>query len=179
MNILMIMNKIILSFILFFACFLNADSQIIPLVGTWEGTYTIQVPDPDSESMKDEQRKMIIRIKQYDDEYVVKVKTFPVMNPSDVKYWNDCNVTYSNEQQIKWNSYIWTSYEWDSSDKKNGQVIYCVEYIELCTVTMLKGERLNYVGSIHSVYKNRRGDVIGTHDTPSERITLYKQEEDW
>lgn len=172
------MRKLLLIGVSFFVSMTTAMAQESSLIGTWEGTYTIQIPDPNSEGMKDEQHKMIIRIKLYDEEYVVKVKTFPVKNPSDVKYWNDCNVTYSDEQQIKWSSYIWTSYDWDSSDKKNGQIIYCVEYIELCTVTMLKG-RLSYVGTMHSVYKNRQGDVIGTHDTPTERITLYKPEEDW
>lgn len=104
------MRKVLFVAMLCVLSTLRMYAQNSPFVGTWEGTYTIQYPDPDSESMKDEQRKIIIRIKQYDDEYVIKVKTFPVKDPSDVKYWNDCNITYSDEQQIKWNSYISTSY---------------------------------------------------------------------
>lgn len=171
------MKKIFWVFLLV-TCAIKVDAQESKLVGTWEGTYTIQIPDPNSEGMKDEQRKMIIRIKLYDEEYVVKVKSFPVKDPNDVKYWNDCNVSYSDEATIKWTSYIDTSYDWDSSDKKNGQIIKCVEYTEFCSVTVSKG-RLNFIGIMHSVYKNRNDDVIGTHDTPAWKVTLYKEDDDW
>ena len=157
---------------------INIVAQNHPLVGTWEGIVTYQLPDSESDGMKDYQHKLIIRINKYDKSYVVRAKNVSIDNPSNVKYWNDCNVYYSDEINIRWNSYMSTSYDWDVSDGKNGQTIYCADYSMICDVTFLNG-RINLIRYMHTDYKNRKGEIIGTHDNPIEKFSLYKQEEDW
>ena len=164
--------------ILLHLCFINIIAQTSSIVGTWEGTITMQIPDSESDGMKDFQSKIVLRITQYGEEYGVRVKNIPIDDPSKVYYWNDCRIIQSDKSEVKWSSHIRTSYDWDSSDRKNGRVIYCADYSWIYSASFYNG-RVNLVRYMHTDYKDQNGSLIGTHDNPSEKILLYKQDNDW
>lgn len=162
----------------FHLCIITMIAQTSPIVGTWEGTLTTQIPDKDSDGLTNSQSKIVVRITQYGEEYGVRVKNILVDDPSKVHYWSDCKIIHSGESEVKWSSHINTSYDWDNSDRKNGKVIYCADYSWICTASFSNG-RIIYIRHMHTDYKDQNGSIIGTHDNPSENILLYKQENDW
>ena len=104
---------------LFFVFVTTAFCQNCELCGTWQGTYSITVPDPEPDGgLIDENMKMFVRIKSHGEDLSVRVKVLPANNPNETKYWNDCEVTSQSTTIINWTSYISTSYDWDDSDKK-------------------------------------------------------------
>ena len=61
----------------------------------------------------------------------------------------------------------------------NGQTVHSADYSYKCSVEYNKG-KLNYSYYMHTIYRNKSGSVIGTHDTPVLGNTyLYKEELDW
>lgn len=148
-----------------------------PWVGTWEGVETITVPDKNSDGYIDFQKKIVVRISKYGDTYGVRVKEISVSNPSDMKYWNDCKVTYSDNSTIKYQSYIQTSYDWDST-YKNGSKVYSAVYTWVVSALYSNG-RITLEKFIHTDYKDKNGSFIGTQDTRPKKLSLYKQESDW
>lgn len=159
-------------------CIISAMSihaQNSPLIGTWEGTLTMEIPD--TEGMKDYQYKTIIRIKQYDDEFIVRMKHVPTEEPSKVRYFDNSTVISSSSKSISWN--CGSSRSYDCGYVVNGQTVYCADFSYNCSVQFDKG-RLLFQYYMHTIYNNKSGKVIGTHDTPILGKTyLYKQEEDW
>lgn len=154
-------------------------AQDCNLCGTWEGVYKILVPDPNPEGdVLEESQKMVLRIKIYGDDATIRVKSIPIKDPSNVKYWSDCIVSYYDGNTIKWSSYNSTSYDWNNSDRKNGKIIYCAEYTWIGSATFSNG-CLRFSYYMHSSYKDKNGNEIGTHDTPTKHLTMYKDEGDW
>lgn len=174
MNTLVIMNRMnkIFFCIISLFCLTTAMAQESPFVGTWEGTYTIPIDDT-----KNEQRKVVVRINKYENDYVVRMKTMSAEDPSKVKYWDNLNVTNSSPTSLSWNFGSATSY--DCGYVVNGQIVYSADFSYNCIVIFNNG-RLSYSYSMHTVYKNRNGSVIGTHDTPTLAKTyLYKEDGNW
>lgn len=174
------MKKGLLLAILCFMCIIGTYAQDSPFVGTWEGTVTSELPDPNSDGTIEHQYKLVVKITQYDDDYGIRMKSVSIEDPSKVyKRFDNCDVIYYDDNTIKWKYLNSTSYDWDSSDRKNGDVIYCAVYAYYYTATYSKG-RLTVVNSCHTDYKNRSGKIIGTHDhTIPEVFNLYKQEDNW
>lgn len=146
------------------------------IVGTWEGIETELLPDENSDGLRDYQFKLVVRITKYDDEYGVRVKEIPIDNTSNVRYWNDCKVTYSDESTINWFSYKGSSYDWDTVRK--GRRIDSCDCYWIVSATYSNG-KLSITKHLHFDYKDKSGDVIDTHDSPPQRNTLYRQENDW
>ena len=74
-----------LSIYLFICLFsMNMVAQISPLVGTWEGTLSMEIPDPNSDGMRNWQTKIVIRIKQYGEDFMIRMKHVAVEDPSKV-----------------------------------------------------------------------------------------------
>ncbi len=172
------MMKRLINIIIFNLCFITVIAQTSPIVGTWEGIYTFQVPDKDSDELMSSQSKIVVRITQYGEAYGIRVKNIPVDNASKVHYWNDCKIIRAGASEVKWSSFIRTSYDWDGSYRKNGRVIYCADYSWICTAFFSNG-RINFVIHMHTDYKDQNGSIIGIHDNPSKSFLLYKQENDW
>ena len=156
---------------------MGANAQDSPLVGTWEGTYTVQFPYSDSDEMKSYQTKVVVRINHYDNDYAVRMKTMSVEEPSKVKYWDNLTITSSSPTSLSWNYFSTTSY--DCGYVVNGQVVYRADYSYNCNV-IYKNGRLSYSDSMHTIYYNSNGSIIGTHDTPTLGKTfLYKEDGNW
>lgn len=166
--------------ILLVTCAIKASAQESKLVGTWEGTVTSEIPDPNSDGMIEHQYKLVVKITKYDDDFGIRMKSVSIEDPSKIyRRFDNCDVIYHDENTIKWKYYSSTSYDWDSSDRKNGDIIYCAVYTYYYTATYSKG-RLTVVDSCHTDYKNRSGRIIGTHDyTIPGSFALYKPENDW
>ena len=168
-------RKVLLLMLMCMLSVMSIHAQESPLVGTWEGTYTAH--DPDKEEA--EQFKLIIRIKQYDNEYVVKVKTCSIEDPSKAPlYWDDCNVIFSNESTIIWDSVNLNINSSDNTYKIDGQIVTCLEYHELCTVKYKTG-RLLFEKNLYNLCKNREGNIFKDIKDYSWKVTLYKDEEGW
>lgn len=164
-------------FIFTLLCFINVMAQDLPLAGTWEGTLSMPIPDANSDGMRGWQYKVIIRIKQYDENYVVRMKHVPVEEPSKVKYFDNITVLNASPTSLAWSCDTGESYDCDWN--ANGQAVDKTEYSYRCCVEYSKG-RLLYSYYMHSIYKSKNGRIIGTHDTPLLGKThLYKEEADW
>ena len=158
--------------------FVSAQNNQCVMCGTWEGIYTFPMPASAPEGgFEDVQFKRIIRIEQYGTDYIVRVKDMPISNPTDVHYWNECYVTYSDDEKIDCSSYVSTDYDWDNT-KKNGKVISSAKY-EFIFSLLFKAGRIAYVGHLHTTYMDVNGAVICTHDNPTERIPLYNEDDNW
>lgn len=142
-----------------------------PWVGTWEGIESILGPDGDF------QNKTIVRISKHGDDYDVRVKLFSIDNPSKVKYWNDCIITYCDKSTMKWYSYASTSFDWDNT-YENGEKVYSAIYTWKVSATNING-RITLEKKLHVDYRNKNNSIIGGWDMPSSQITLRKQESDW
>lgn len=172
------MKKIIV-LTLFCVFVTTAFCQNCGLCGTWQGTYSLPVPDPDPDGdIIDLNMKMFVRIKKRGEDLSVRVKAYPANNPSEISYWNDCDVTSQSTTSINWSSYVRTSYDWNNSDKKNGITIYKVSYWRVCSAQLQRGN-LVMTYYLFSRYFDRQENIIGTHSTPTKRITLYQEDEDW
>ena len=169
------MKKLLLISLMLFSFPFALKAQNSPLVGTWEGTQTQQVPDPNSDGLKEIQVKWVVRINQYDNDFVVRMKTVPSDN-SSVTYYDNNTIIESNSTLLSWSSYKTTDY--DCGYIKNGQVVNSTEYFLQCRVSFNNG-RLKFTYYMHSIYKNKSGSILGTHDTPSGDIYLYKKDSDW
>lgn len=148
------------------------------MCGTWNGTYSITFPDPNLDELVDEVRKIIIRIKQYGDDISVRVKNYPVKDPSNVHYWNDCKITNVSENAISFSSFVRDSFDWDSSDRKNGRIINKASYWNICTLSYEKG-KLILSEHLYTEYYAKNGDIIGTHNSPISSVSLYQDDDDW
>ena len=142
-----------------------------PWVGTWEGVETIHGFDGDF------QNKFIVRINKFGDDYGVRVKLIPLDNPSKVKYWNDCKVTYSDNSSIEWKSFIETNYDFDST-YKNGRKVYSADYTWVVSALYSNG-RIVLEKFLHVDLKDKNGSIIDKQNTRPEKLSLYKQESDW
>ena len=140
--------------------------------GDWVGTFTMAVPDPYSDGMKDERVKMYIRINKMDSEYIVRIKT---QSPgSDMNYWPTCENVSRHGNSLSFTVDIRYNYDWDASDKKNGQRIKYTHYVFCSSVSVEKGV-LHYKDYMNTTYYGNSGK-IGEHNTPVRNITLYKDD---
>lgn len=95
--------------------------------GDWVGTFTMTVPDPDSDGMKDERVKMYIRINKMDSGYTVRIKT---QSPgSDMNYWPTCENVSRQGNSLYFIMDRGENYDWEANDKKNGQRIRRSHYV--------------------------------------------------
>lgn len=148
------------------------------MCGTWIGTYSFPLPDPDPDGdIVNENYKMFVRVKQYGNNYSIRVKTFPIKETDNIKYWNDCEVTAVSEDVISFSSFVRDSYDWSNSDRKNGRVISKTSYWNICTLTY-SNNKLILSQHLHTEYYDQNGTLIGTHNNPLSSISLY-QDDDW
>ena len=158
-------------------CSINMLAQNSPLIGTWEGTLSMEIPDPNSDGTKNYQYKAIVRIKQYDGDYLVRMKNVPTEEPSKARYFDNCTIISSSPTTLTWNCGNEKSY--DCGYIVNGHTVHSAEFSYNCSVKFDKG-RLCYSYYMHTIYRNKREIIIGTHDTPILGETyLYSQEGDW
>lgn len=149
------------------------------LCGTWIGTFTLPVPDPDPDGdIANETFKMYIRVRQHGNNYSVRVKTFPIKETDNIKYWNNCEVTSISEESITFSSFVRDCYDWSNSDRKNGRVIHKTSYWNICTLTY-HSVKLVLSQHLHTKYYDKNGTLIGTHNNPSSYISLYQDNDDW
>ena len=154
-------------------------AQDCKMCGDWIGTYTISIPDPDPDGgMIDQHVKMYVRIKQFGEDLSVRVKSYPVDEPNNVKYWSDCEITNTTTSSISFTSYADDSYEWDNTDKKNGRIIYKALYFRECVLDYYSGKIVLSL-HFHVDYYDRYNSWIDGHDFGYETITLYQDDEDW
>lgn len=174
------MRKVLFVAMLFVLSTMRTYAQESPFVGTWEGTVTLEIPDPNSDGMIEHQYKLLVKITQYDEDFGIRMKSVSIEDPSKIyKRFDNCDVIYHDENVLKWRYGSYTSYDWDSSYRKNGDIIHCAVYTYYYTATYSKG-RLVVVDSCHTDYKNRSGRIIDTHDhTISGGFKLYKPDKDW
>ncbi len=149
------------------------------MCGTWTGAYTLPVPAPNpGGGFVYENFKMIVRVKQYGNNFTVRVKTFPIKETDNIEYWNDCDVTKISEENLSFSSFVSDSFDWTISDRKNGCVISRASYWKICKLTYHNG-RLVLTQYLNAKYYDRNGLLIGTHDNPSSSVSLYQDDDDW
>lgn len=171
------MKRLLILTVVSLICTANVVAQESKLVGTWEGTLTSDIPDPNSDGTMDYQFKVFVRIKQYDEDFIVRMKFVPQDEHSKGKYFDNSTIIGSSSTSLTWNCGSAKSY--DCGYVVNGQTVYSAEFSYNCSVLFDKG-RLLYSYYMHTIYKNKNGNIIGTHDTPILCKTyLYQQEENW
>ena len=149
------------------------------MCGDWIGTYTISIPDPEPDGgMIDQNMKMLIRIKQYGDDMSIRVKTFPVNEPNDIKYWSDCEITNATDNSISFTSSAGDSFDWDNNDRKNGRVINKASYYCMCILDYRNG-KIVLSRHFHVDYYDRYNSYIDGRDYGYETISLYQEDDDW
>lgn len=140
--------------------------------GDWVGTYTQTVPDPDSDGLKEERVRMYIRINKMDHGYTVRIKT---QSPGeDMKYWPSCENVSRNGNSLQFTMDVRYCYDWDASDKKNGQCIEYAHYVFYSSVSVTNGTML-YKDNLHTTYYGSSGE-IGEHVNPSRKIVLNRND---
>lgn len=173
------MKKTIFFLLLFLFFEAIATAQDCKMCGDWIGTYTISIPDPEPDGgMIDQNMKMLIRIKQYGDDMSIRVKTFPVNEPNDIKYWPDCEITNATDNSISFTSSAGDSFDWDNNDRKNGRVINKASYYCMCILDYRNG-KIVLSRHFHVDYYDRYNSYIDGRDYGYETISLYQEDDDW
>lgn len=174
------MKKVIALFLILFTFFTTTLAQNdCQMCGDWIGTYSMSVIDPDPDgSFIYEKCKMHIRIKQHGNNMSVRVKTYFVKNPNDIQYWNDCNITSVSENSISFSTFVRDSFDWNSSDRKNGKIINKASYWNICTLSYERGKLVLYE-HLYTEYYDKNGAIIGTHSNPISSVSLYQDDDDW
>lgn len=177
-NEFIIRTVILLAFLLGMAL-IPLRAQDCKMCGDWIGTYTISIPDPDPDGgMIDENVKMYVRIKRYGDDMSVRVKTHPVKDSNNIKYWSDCNITDLTNNSISFTSFVTDSNDWDNNDRINGRVINKASYSVICRLCYQNGKMV-MSRHFHVDYFDRNNYWIDGNDYAFETISLYLEEDDW
>lgn len=176
-NEFIIRTVILLAFLLGMAL-IPLRAQDCKMCGDWIGTYTISIPDPDPDGgMIDENVKMYVRIKRYGDDMSVRVKTHPVKDPNNLRYF-DCSITNTTNNSISFTAFVGDDYDWDNTDKKNGRIIYKASYYWVCLITYYSGKMV-LSRHFRADYYDKYNSWIDAHDAGYETITLYQEDDDW
>lgn len=145
--------------------------------GDWVGTFTMAVPDPYSDGMKDERVKMYIRINKMDSEYIVRIKT---QNPvSDMNYWPTCENVSRQGNSLYFTMDLGDDNDWSGNARKNGQRITSSHYTRHSSVSIDKGT-LYYTDYMSIIYYGHYGK-IGDGRAPVnggylKEVTLYRDD---
>lgn len=155
-------------------------AQESKMYGDWQGYYDTKEPNENWE-MVPVHMKMYVRIKSQGGKLSVRVKNYPMENPSKITYWNNCNITRQTSTSISFSSLINTVNErWNDteSERVNGKVVfkYSVYYD---SYAYLEEGTLNLTYHLRYVYYGRDDEVIGYSDGIADNVTLYQEEDDW
>lgn len=108
----------------------------------------------------------------------VRVKTHSVKEPANIQYWNSCEITSVSENSISFSTFLRDSFDWNSSDIKNGKIINKASYWNICTLSYKRGELILFE-HLYTEYYDENGDIIGAHSNPISSISLYQDDDDW
>ena len=147
------------------------QAQGCKLCGKWEGSYSLEVPDPYSDGLVAEQFMMLMKIDSHENNYLVRVKSYPVKDKDNVRYWNNCEIISSSANQVYFKAYASTSYDWDGVTHK-GKRVYSADNTWYATATY-EGGKIRFVYHLHVVYKDKSGEPIDYHDNPKQTIMMY------
>ena len=176
------MKKLIVFGILSLLSCMAAVAQEPAICGDWVGVYKgidIATDSDGDRQVIDVDFKRHIRIKNIGGSYTVRMKMRKADGSEPFKYSPECQIIEANDRTIKWKVDLDPEYDWSPEDKHNGIRIGHADYYKYCTVTLSSGV-LKYSEYLHTVYYDKRGQIIGDEDCfHKSGQTLYKEDSDW
>lgn len=154
----------------------TAMAQNCDLCGTWMGNYKSQEYDETEGGMVYKTFKVFVRINKYGDDYRVRIKSHDVKNPSDVRYWEDCNIVETGDGYLRWYRKI------------EKRPFYVNGYVDSYTESELYDCVKNVGGVLQFTIMDRHhmrtydnhGNCVEEEDYyPSTNVLLYKEDLDW
>ena len=170
------MKRFLFLIALFFVVTINVLAQSSALCGTWMGNYRSQEYDETAGGMVYKTYKVFVRINKYGDDYRVRIKSHDVKTPSDVRYWEDCNVLEARDNYLSWYRKI---------ERRpfyvNGHVdSYTESELYDCVKNVGGILQLTIMARHHIRTYDIHGNYVEEEDYyPSTNVMLYKEDLDW
>lgn len=153
------------------------------ICGDWTGIYESSIISDDVDEEGDKyfvtkDFKRIIRIKQTEGQYTVRMKIQRADGTGSVSYIPNAQIINASDTHIFWKHDRGNEYDWSPSAKHNGRTIGHAAYTYYCSVTLHNGA-LNYSEYWITTYYDKQGYRIDDQKWGEHSYNLYKDEEDW